>query len=816
MLLFTAMSATAFAADNVAKIGDTEYATLAAAVAAAQDGDTVTLLKDTNEKGIVVEDNTFTTGLIIDLANHSYTIVNPTVGSPGTETNGMQLKQGNTITIKNGKITSSVAKHLIQNYCNLTLDNVTMDGANLAGSMPYTVSHNNGTLTIQNGTKIIGSANGFALDVSEWGSYSGATATVASGCTITGKVELRNYTTPKSFGGKLTDGTGTEYTNGGIFEQQTNGTFALATVATVTTGTTDNVNHYLSLAAAVAAAQDGDTVTLLQNASGDGIQVPENKFKTTGLTINLNSYTYTISGKLVGSSNTENNGMHILDGNIVTIRNGTITSTTTATWGDTTIKNNKNPKGLTGARILIMNYATLNLTNVTLDGTNLQEQDNNDNNPYIAHYPITLCNNRATTTVTNCTINAKGENIGAALDTDKNSSDTSSTSSVTVIGSNVNGLVYVWDDNSSITAKATADGETSATEGEGYYRIANHKITKLDETYTITFDLDGGTLNGIGDPARYVFADGDKITLSTYVPTKPGYTFLGWFCYQEKEVIPDGPIAASINNDKNFNNPCMELVQITVLEVNRPVTIYAQWAQNTGGHSSKTYYNVMFDSNGGTKVATQSVRKNNTAEEPTAPTKSGYTFAGWFTDSKLTTAFDFDTKITKATKLYAKWTENTPDDTPGTDGTKTNTIILTLDSTTAIVFGETKQNDVAPLAIAGRVMMPTRFVAENLFCTVHWDKTTGIIKIKGTHFTSGEEIVITLTVGSSIATVNGETVKLDSTTFVQDNRIYTPLRFIAETLGATVDWNSSTKKITITLPATKIVEDIMAATDDAE
>jgi uncharacterized repeat protein (TIGR02543 family) len=43
---------------------------------------------------------------------------------------------------------------------------------------------------------------------------------------------------------------------------------------------------------------------------------------------------------------------------------------------------------------------------------------------------------------------------------------------------------------------------------------------------------------------------------------------------------------------------------------------------------------------------------------PTAPTRAGYTFAAWYSNSGLTTLFDFDTAITVDTPLYAKWTAN--------------------------------------------------------------------------------------------------------------------------------------------------------------
>lgn len=72
-----------------------------------------------------------------------------------------------------------------------------------------------------------------------------------------------------------------------------------------------------------------------------------------------------------------------------------------------------------------------------------------------------------------------------------------------------------------------------------------------------------------------------------------------------------------------------------------------------------TYYDVTFnvDMEGVTPVATQTVKCNETANEPTAPTKEGYKFLGWFKDGE-NTAFDFDTPITQKTELTAKWELN--------------------------------------------------------------------------------------------------------------------------------------------------------------
>lgn len=61
----------------------------------------------------------------------------------------------------------------------------------------------------------------------------------------------------------------------------------------------------------------------------------------------------------------------------------------------------------------------------------------------------------------------------------------------------------------------------------------------------------------------------------------------------------------------------------------------------------------------GTKYTSQSVRYEGYAYEPTAPTKTGYSFAGWYADSSFNTKFNFNTKLTSNVSVYAKWVINT-------------------------------------------------------------------------------------------------------------------------------------------------------------
>lgn len=70
----------------------------------------------------------------------------------------------------------------------------------------------------------------------------------------------------------------------------------------------------------------------------------------------------------------------------------------------------------------------------------------------------------------------------------------------------------------------------------------------------------------------------------------------------------------------------------------------------------ETGYWLTFESNGGSYVAPAFYANGTPAAALGKPTKSGYTFAGWFTDKELTQTADVS-NITATTTLYAKWTE---------------------------------------------------------------------------------------------------------------------------------------------------------------
>lgn len=67
-----------------------------------------------------------------------------------------------------------------------------------------------------------------------------------------------------------------------------------------------------------------------------------------------------------------------------------------------------------------------------------------------------------------------------------------------------------------------------------------------------------------------------------------------------------------------------------------------------------TLHTVTFNSNGGSDVPGQ-IRANAAATKPADPTRSGYVFAGWYTNEACTAAYDFTQPVTNSVTLYAKW-----------------------------------------------------------------------------------------------------------------------------------------------------------------
>ena len=302
------------AVTKVAKVGNVEYATLAEAVEAVPTDSTETeivLLKDYIGSGIKVVAGK---NIVFNLNGKTYTVDKPTVGSSGTEKNGFQLLKDSKVTFKNGTLDSATGADslpnggiLIQNYCDLTLENVTLD-TSANSNISYVISNNFGSLTAKGNTVIKAADGKVAFDL--WygmnsnGLYDdGVSVTFGTDFTgsVTGKIEYGAHSRVPSNSNwkdkaRLTIANGNFDTtfvdsnnNDGVAPEDFNitiigGTFSSDVSAYVPNGYIQNENgavetlgetnavakvgdtYYKTLAGAVTAAKNGETVTLLKNA----------------------------------------------------------------------------------------------------------------------------------------------------------------------------------------------------------------------------------------------------------------------------------------------------------------------------------------------------------------------------------------------------------------------------------------------------------------------------------------------------------------------------------------------------------------------
>jgi len=130
-------------------------------------------------------------------------------------------------------------------------------------------------------------------------------------------------------------------------------------------------------------------------------------------------------------------------------------------------------------------------------------------------------------------------------------------------------------------------------------------------------------------------------------------------------------------------------------------------------------------------------------------------------------------------------------------------IVLRIGQTKFTVNGNTRTLDLPPLIKHNRTLLPIRPIIEALGGTVKWDPAESKVTI-----TLGSAL-IELWIGKSTAKVNGVDMPIDSTNpevvpEIINNRTMLPLRFIAESLGCDVQWDGTTKTITITYQANLI------------
>ena len=294
-----------------AAIGNTHYDTLKAAVAAVEDGGEVTLLRDVPD-GVGIgtyanpgEGQIKSKSFTIDFDGNTYTLKSEPVGSDKTTTQGFHLEWAGAsnaipnVVFKNGKIDVAEDRDAnmmmaIQNYCNLTLDNMIVDGTNLAhgwskngNTYTYVTSNNCGNTTIKDSV-ILAEDGSVAFDIDgARNPYSAASVSVSGDSVIDGRFEVSDQ---NNRGNTLT-------VSGGAFTEdmttEANKKYVAADAAVAVAGTmsvigADNI---------VAVAQEGIDVDV-KAGTVNFTDVPA------GVTITNNGGTVSVNGTAVAVGKT--------------------------------------------------------------------------------------------------------------------------------------------------------------------------------------------------------------------------------------------------------------------------------------------------------------------------------------------------------------------------------------------------------------------------------------------------------------------------------------------------------------------------------
>ena len=438
-LIVTCLYSTATWAQNVAKVGDAEFETVAAAISAATTEQAVETIeistveelkafRDAVNGGKQYKDTKVVLTADLDLSSEAnWTPIGNLVAYPGQSFDG--VFDGNGHTISHLTVIDNTPKYavaaLFGSVVNGTIKNLTVKDVNIQSShyAAGIVAYTSNKPTIENchviGGTIISTPELVGNEFDNGDKVGGIMGYCTAGTTITNcSVEGVNITGYRDLGGicGYAGGTVTDCTvkNVTITQDDTNvyksGDLLATTVgkvvclrsadaaATNEAYTTENVelkhvgvvskignNSYTTFEAAFAALQDGETITLLADCAGNGIVAPEGKFAN-GVTVDFGGHTYTINGAtLAGSTGTKTQAFQLLKGNTITFKNGTIV-------GDNA-----------DVKMLIQNYSNLTLEGMTLDAT----QGNNS-------IGYVLSTNNGATTIKDTKITAKS--TGTAFD----------------------------------------------------------------------------------------------------------------------------------------------------------------------------------------------------------------------------------------------------------------------------------------------------------------------------------------------------------------------------------------------------------------
>ena len=211
-----------------------------------------------------------------------------------------------------------------------------------------------------------------------------------------------------------------------------------------------------------------------------------------------------------------------------------------------------------------------------------------------------------------------------------------------------------------VSGVATSEQEvnmTSSLEGIStlyvYYKADEQKTEQ--NQINVLYAANGGQFVD-GNETMQGVADSDGKLRQPPTPTRDGYTFAGWYWRADYSGYTDEQKAA----DK---------VDFDQAVTGQTVTMFAQWTKDEVQNET----DVLYVANGGKFFDGQEVQQGLTdsdgmMRQPAAPTREGYTFAGWYWVSDLSVLteeqkeqnkVDFTQPVTKPhATMYAQWVKN--------------------------------------------------------------------------------------------------------------------------------------------------------------
>lgn len=178
---------------------------------------------------------------------------------------------------------------------------------------------------------------------------------------------------------------------------------------------------------------------------------------------------------------------------------------------------------------------------------------------------------------------------------------------------------------------------------------------------------------------------------------------------------------------------------------------------------------------------------------PAGPSRTGYTFAGWFTSSAGGTQI-FPTTVFNGSAnvyLYPHYTKDPDPVLP-----EKNVMTLQIGSPYLYVNGSRRTIDgegTVPVLRNNRTMLPVRAVMESMGGTVGWNNATRTVS------SSKGGKTFFLQIGNTRAwDAAGQTHWLDTAPVIINNRTMLPIRYVVEFFGGDVSWNNATRTVSIT------------------